>query len=151
MSATFTCITITSEELVMDLNFVRTTCPYCGCGCEFLLETINGRIFQTIPSKSNPMNAGKLCIKGWNAHEFVHSPKRLTKPLLRKNGILEEASWDEALDFAATRLREIKGTHGGDSMAFLTSAKCTNEENYLLQKFCRIGFGTNNIDHCARL
>jgi len=135
----------------MDLNFVRSTCPYCGCGCEFLLETLNGKIIQTIPSKSNPMNMGKLCIKGWNAHEFVHSPKRLTKPLLRKNGVLEEVSWDEALDYTASRLREIKEANGGDSLAFLASAKCTNEENYLLQKFCRVGFGTNNIDHCARL
>jgi len=135
----------------MDLNFVRSTCPYCGCGCEFLLETLNGKIIQTIPSKSNPMNVGKLCIKGWNAHEFVHSSKRLTKPLLRKNGVLEEVSWDEALDYTASRLREIKEAHGGDSLAFLASAKCTNEENYVLQKFCRVGFGTNNIDHCARL
>lgn len=151
MGATFSAVTKPFEELGMELNFVRTTCPYCGCGCELLLETLNDSIVGTIPSKSNPMNAGKLCIKGWNAHEFVHSPKRLTKPLLRKNGVLEEASWDEALDFTASRLKEIKEKHGGDSMAFLTSAKCTNEENYLLQKFCRVGFGTNNIDHCARL
>jgi formate dehydrogenase alpha subunit len=97
------------------------------------------------------MNQGRLCIKGWNAHEFVQSPERLAKPLLRKNGQLREVSWDEALNFTATRLKEIRDTHGGDSLAFLTSAKCTNEENYLMQKLCRVGFGTNNIDHCARL
>lgn len=135
----------------MDLGFVRTTCPYCGCGCEMLLETMDGKLVGTLPSKSNPMNEGKLCIKGWNAHEFVHSPERLTKPLVRKNGLLVEASWDEALEYAASKLREIKEAHGGDAVAFLTSAKCTNEENYLLQKFCRVGFSTNNIDHCARL
>ncbi len=135
----------------MDLRFTRTICPYCGCGCEMLLETLDGKLIETLPAKTNPMNQGRLCIKGWNAHEFVQSPKRLTKPLVRKNGELQEATWDEALDFAATRLKEIKETDGGNSVAFLTSAKCTNEENYLLQKFCRAGFGTNNIDHCARL
>jgi predicted molibdopterin-dependent oxidoreductase YjgC len=139
------------EEKSMNLDYVRTTCPYCGCGCEMLLETLDGKLTGTLPSKTNPMNQGKLCIKGWNAHEFVQSPNRLTKPLLRKNGELQEVSWDEALDFAASRLGEIKDKHGGDSLAFLTSAKCTNEENYLFQKFCRVGFGTNNIDHCARL
>jgi formate dehydrogenase alpha subunit len=116
-----------------------------------LLEVMDGKIIETLPSKSNPMNLGKLCIKGWNAHEFVHSPKRLTKPLMRKDGELREVSWDEALDFTAGRLREIKETHGPDTVTFLTSAKCTNEENYLLQKFCRAGFGVNNVDHCARL
>lgn len=136
---------------MMDLNYVRTTCPYCGCGCEMLLETVDGKITRTLPSKTNLMNQGKLCIKGWNVHEFVHSRERLTKPLLKREGVLQEVSWDEALDFTASRLREIKGKYGSDSMAFLTSAKCTNEENYLFQKFCRVGFGTNNIDHCARL
>jgi predicted molibdopterin-dependent oxidoreductase YjgC len=135
----------------MDLKFVRTTCPYCGCGCEFLLEVLDGKLVGTLPSRTNPMNQGKLCIKGWNVHEFVQTPQRLTKPLIRKDGELKEATWDEALDFTARRLREIKEAHGGDSLAFLTSAKCTNEENYLFQKFCRVGFGTNNIDHCARL
>jgi predicted molibdopterin-dependent oxidoreductase YjgC len=135
----------------MDLRFVRTTCPYCGCGCEMLLEVVDGQLVGTIPSKTNPMNEGKLCIKGWNAHEFVPSSRRLTSPLMRKNGELKEVSWDEALDFCSTRLRKIKEAHGGDSLAFLASAKCTNEENYVFQKFCRVGFGTNNIDHCARL
>jgi formate dehydrogenase alpha subunit len=116
-----------------------------------LLEVTDGKLTGTLPAKSNPMNLGKLCIKGWNVHEFVQSPERLTTPLVRKNGELKEASWDEALDFAASRLKEIKDAHGGDSVSFLTSAKCTNEENYVLQKFCRAGFGTNNIDHCARL
>jgi len=112
---------------------------------------LDGKLVGTLPSKTNPMNQGKLCIKGWNVHEFIHSGERLTTPLIRKNGHLEPTSWDEALDFAAGRLKEIRGQHGGDSLAFLTSAKCTNEENYVFQKFCRVGFGTNNIDHCARL
>jgi predicted molibdopterin-dependent oxidoreductase YjgC len=135
----------------MDYRFVRTTCPFCGCGCQMLLEVLDGKLIGTLPLKKAPMNDGKLCIKGWNAHEFVHSPERLTTPLMRKNGSLQEVSWDEALDFTVSRLKEIRDEHGGDSLAFLSSARCTNEENYLLQKFCRAGFGTNNVDACARL
>jgi predicted molibdopterin-dependent oxidoreductase YjgC len=135
----------------MDYRFVRTTCPFCGCGCQMLLEVMDGRLIGTIPLKTAPMNQGKLCIKGWNAHEFVHSPDRLTSPLIRKNGKLQEASWEEAFDYTASRLQEIKGQYGPDSIGFFTSARCTNEENYLLQKLCRAGFGTNHVDHCARL
>ena len=135
----------------MDHQFVRTTCPYCGCGCQMLLVRSNGRLVDTLPLKDATMNQGKLCIKGWNAHEFVHSPERLTKPLIRKNGKLEEASWDEALDRVAEGFAKIRDTHGGDAVAFLSSARTTNEENYLVQKLCRAGFGTNHVDHCARL
>jgi formate dehydrogenase alpha subunit len=135
----------------MDMQFVPTTCPYCGCGCEMLLQVTDGEIVGTLPSKSHPVSKGRLCIKGWNVHEFVRSPERLTTPLIRKNGELQEASWDEALDFAASKLKGIKESDGGNSLAFLASAKCTNEENYLLQKLARLGFGTNNVDHCARL
>jgi formate dehydrogenase alpha subunit len=116
-----------------------------------LLEAVDGRLVGTMPLKTAPMNQGKLCIKGWNAHGFVHSPERLTSPRIRKHGKLEEVSWDEAYDFTVNRLREIKTEHGGDSIGFFASARCTNEDNYLLQKLCRAGFGTNNIDHCARL
>jgi predicted molibdopterin-dependent oxidoreductase YjgC len=135
----------------MDYRFVKTTCPFCGCGCQMLLEVMDGRLIGTIPLKTAPMNQGKLCIKGWNAHEFVHSPDRLTSPLIRKNGKLQEASWEEAFDYTVSRLQEIKGQYGPDSIGFFTSARCTNEENYLLQKLCRAGFGTNHVDHCARL
>ena len=135
----------------MQYDTVLTTCSYCGCGCNLYLEVLDGQIIGTIPSKTSPVNRGKLCIKGWNIHEFIQSPKRLTKPLLRKNGGLEEASWDEALDYTTSRLKEIKKSSGGDSIAFLASAKATNEENYLIQKFARAAIGTNNVDHCARL
>lgn len=135
----------------MEFKTVLTTCPYCGCGCSMLLEVLDGKLVGTIPSKTSPVNEGKLCVKGWTVHEFVTSPNRLTKPMVRKSDTLKESSWDEALDLAARRLREIKEKHGPDSIAMLSSAKCTNEENYLLQKFCRAGIGTNNIDHCARL
>lgn len=130
---------------------VLTTCTYCGCGCNFFLEVLDGKVIGTIPCKTSPVNEGKLCIKGWNVHEFVQNPKRLKTPMIRKNGKLETVSWDEALDFTASRLRQIKESSGSDSIGFLTSAKVTNEENYLLQKFARAGVGTNNVDHCARL
>ncbi len=135
----------------MDYRTVLTTCTYCGCGCGFYLEVLDGQIIDTIPCKTSPTNQGKLCIKGWNVHEFVQSPNRLTAPLIRKEGRLVEVSWDEALDYTATRLKEIKDSAGSDSIAFLSSAKVTNEENYLLQKFARAAVGTNNVDHCARL
>jgi predicted molibdopterin-dependent oxidoreductase YjgC len=135
----------------MDYRNTLTTCTYCGCGCNFFLESLDGRLTGTIPCKTSPVNEGKLCIKGWNVHQFVQSEKRLTKPLMRKNGELVEVSWDEALDFAASGLKAVKEGTGPDAVGFLASAKVTNEENYLMQKFARAGVGTNNIDHCARL
>ena len=147
---------ILSEEVSegyppMEFKTVLTTCPYCGCGCGLLLEVLDGKVIGTLPSKTSPVNEGKLCVKGWTVHEFVTSPNRLTKPMVRKTETLEDASWNEALDLAAKRLKEIKEKYGPDSIGVLTSAKCTNEENYLLQKFTRAAIGTNNIDHCARL
>ena len=135
----------------MEYKTVLTTCTYCGCGCGLFLEVLDGQIIDTLTCKTSPVNEGKLCIKGWNVHEFVQSPKRLTQPLLRKNGDLVAVSWDEALDYTVSKLKEIKEKYGGDSCAFLASAKVTNEENYLLQKFARAAVGTNNVDHCARL
>ena len=135
----------------MNYEFVKTTCPFCGCGCQMLLEVMDGKIIRTLPFKGAPMNDGKLCIKGWNAHQFVDSPDRLTAPLVRKNGVLTETSWEEALETVVSNLSAIREKHGGDSLGFFSSARCSNEENYLLQKLCRAGFGTNNVDHCARL
>ena len=135
----------------MEYKTTLTVCPYCGCGCSFYLESLDGKLIGTLPNKTSPVNRGKLCVKGWNVHEFVQSPKRLKKPMVRKNDELVEVSWDEALDYTAGKLGEIKEKHGPDAIAFLASAKVTNEENYLLQKFARAGVGTNNVDHCARL
>jgi predicted molibdopterin-dependent oxidoreductase YjgC len=92
-----------------------------------------------------------LCVKGWNAFEFVHSPERLTVPLVRKHGALVESTWDEALKIVSERLLDIKSRCGPRSLAFLSSAKVTNEENYIFMKMARAVFGTNNVDHCARL
>ena len=135
----------------MDYQTVRTTCTYCGTGCGVLLEVLDGEVVGTLPQKDHPINEGKLCIKGWSAHEFIYADGRLTKPLIRKGDTLEEASWDEAIEFGAKRLLELREKHGPDSLGCFSSAKCTNEENYLLQKIFRAVIGTNNVDHCARL
>lgn len=133
------------------MNKVLTVCPYCGCGCGLYLHVEGGKIVGVSPSRSHPVNKGSLCVKGWNAHEFVAHPDRLKYPLIKQNKGFRRASWDEALDFVATRLSEIKGRYGPDSIGIISSAKCTNEENYLMMKFARAVVGTNNIDHCARL
>lgn len=136
---------------MLSYETVLTTCTYCGCGCGLLLEVLDGEVVGTLPQKDHPINEGKLCIKGWNAHEFIHSEGRLKKPLVRKDGFLKEASWEEAVDLVVSRLLKIKDESGPDGIAGLTSAKCTNEENYLFQKWIRAVVGTNNVDHCARL
>ncbi len=135
----------------MDFRTVYTTCSYCGCGCGMLLEVLDDEVVGTLPVKTHPVSQGSLCIKGWNIHEFIESERRLTKPLMRKDGKLVPVSWDEALDAAAQGLKKVVDAHGPDAVAVLASAKVTNEENFLLNKFARAAIGTNNIDHCARL
>lgn len=130
---------------------VLTTCPYCGTGCALHLEVMDNNLVGVLPAKNHVVSQGSLCIKGWNAHAFVNHPDRLKTPLIRRDGVLEEATWDEALKLVADKLAAIKAESGPDSVAFLTSAKCTNEENYLVQKLARAVIGTNNVDHCARL
>src|SRR6266568_3616181 len=126
-----------------------TTCTFCGVGCGLYLETSSNRVTGVYPSMSHPANKGKICIRGWHVHEVASSPDRLKTPLLKKNGQLVESSWAEALEFIASRLKEIKGTHGPDSIALLSSPRCSNEESYLLQKLARSVIGTNNVDHGA--
>jgi predicted molibdopterin-dependent oxidoreductase YjgC len=135
----------------MEYKTVLTTCGYCGCGCGLYLEVLDGQLVGAKPCKTDSVSQGGLCIKGWNVHEFVQNSERLSQPLIKKDGQFKEASWDEALDAVASRLKKIKEENGPDRIAFLTSAKCTNEENYLLQKLARAVVGTNNVDHCARL
>jgi predicted molibdopterin-dependent oxidoreductase YjgC len=135
----------------MDFRTVYTTCSYCGCGCGVLLEVLDNAVISSLPVKSHPVSQGSLCIKGWNIHEFVGSHQRLKEPLLRKNGELVRVSWDEAMDTAAQGLKKVVEQYGPDAVAVLASAKVTNEENYLIQKFARAAIGTNNVDHCARL
>lgn len=136
-----------------ELNYrlVPSTCVYCGTGCGVLLEVMDGRLVGTLPQKDHPVSRGALCIKGWSVHEFVHSPKRLARPMVRRNGELEETDWETAIEAAARGLATARDGHGPDAVGFFASARCTNEENYLLQKFARAVIGTNNVDHCARL
>lgn len=132
----------------------RTICPYCGVGCAIELAVKGGRIVGARAAPDSPANAGKICVKGHFGWNFVQSPDRLTTPLVRRGGKdspLEPASWDEALDRVARGLAEIREQYGPDALAVLSSAKCTNEENYLMQKLARAVLGTNNVDHCARL
>jgi predicted molibdopterin-dependent oxidoreductase YjgC len=136
---------------MLSYETILTTCTYCGCGCGLLLEVLDGEVIGTLPQKDHPINQGGICIKGWNAHEFIYNEGRLKKPLLRKEGSFKEASWEEALEEVATRIKKIKEENGPDSIAGLTSARCTNEENYVFQKWMRAVIGTNNVDHCARL
>jgi formate dehydrogenase alpha subunit len=135
----------------MTNDLVLTTCPFCGCGCSFYLVVVNGKVIDIAPCFTDRISQGKLCVKGRQAHEFIDSEHRLRSPLIRKNGQLKEASWDEALDFVAKGLSSIKSGAGQDAIGLLSSAKCTNEENYLMMKFSRAVIGTNNVDHCARL
>ena len=135
----------------MDYKMVPSVCSYCGCGCGVLFQVFDGELVDTLPMKTHPVNEGKLCIKGWNLHEHVVSDKRLNRPLLKQGDELTAVSWDEAIGFAADKLQSIVKAHGPDSVGVLASAKITNEENYLAQKFARAVIGTNNVDHCARL
>jgi len=130
---------------------VKTTCTYCGVGCSLFLEVKDDEVVGVAPDFGSPVNKGHLCVKGRFGWDFIHSDKRLTTPMVRRDGQLQPASWDEALSVVADRLGEIKDSHGPNSLGFLSSARCTNEENYLMQKFARAVVGTNNIDHCARL
>lgn len=133
------------------MNSVLTTCPYCGTGCTFYLNVKDGEIVSVTPNKDNSVNEGILCLKGHFGFDFVHHRDRLTQPLIRKEGKITEASWEEALSLVAKKLSDIKAEYGADSIAGFSSARCTNEENYLMQKLMRAVIGTNNVDHCARL
>ncbi|OGO20751.1 MAG: hypothetical protein A2Z14_16700 [Chloroflexi bacterium RBG_16_48_8] len=132
---------------------IETTCPFCGVGCQMDLHIKDEQIFRVSGCFNNEVNFGNLCVKGRFGYDFVHAPDRLTEPLMRdsRKEPFKSTSWNKALKIVATRLRKIRDQDGPNSVAILTSAKCTNEENYLLQKFARAVIGTNNVDHCARL
>jgi len=138
--------------LVAD-RLVHTTCPYCGVGCQIDLHVRGDQILRVSGRFDNQVNFGNLCVKGRFGFDFVHAPDRLRAPLVRgtRQAAFRSTGWDEALGLVAERLAETARQHGPDSVAILTSAKCTNEENYLAQKLARAVIGTNNIDHCARL
>jgi formate dehydrogenase alpha subunit len=131
----------------MDMKYVQTTCPYCGTGCTFNLVVKDGKAVGVAPYHRSPVNEGKVCPKGTYAHEFIHHPDRLTTPLIKKDGKFEEATWDEALDLVVKKFKEYKPSE----LCCLSSARVSNEENYLMQKFARAVLKTTHVDHCARL
>jgi predicted molibdopterin-dependent oxidoreductase YjgC len=133
-----------------EVKHVPTTCSYCGVGCQLDLLVKGNKVVGVQPL-DGPANHGLLCVKGKFGYEFIDHPDRLKKPLIRKDGELVETSWDEALDYVADKLKAIKAESGPDAIAGLTSARCTNEENYAFMKMMRAAVGTNNVDHCARL
>ncbi len=131
--------------------WTKTTCPYCGTGCEMYAGTRDDRMVQIRPAGEAPVNRGHLCVKGRYAFDFVDAADRVTQPMIRENGDWHNATWEEALEYSAKRLIRIIEENGPDSVAVLGSARATNEENYLAQKFARVVFGTNNVDCCARV
>lgn len=130
---------------------VKTVCGYCGVGCVLDFHVLGKRIIKVTADGTNGPNKGTLCVKGRFAYEFAMSKERLTKPLIRVRDTFIETTWDEALNLIVRRFSEIKETYGSNSIGGLCSARCTNEDNYLFQKFMRAVIGTNNVDHCARL
>jgi formate dehydrogenase major subunit/formate dehydrogenase alpha subunit len=156
------------------VNKIRTVCSYCGVGCGFDLNVRDGRAVRVTSAPDAPVNGMALCVKGRYGYDYIHHSDRLTKPLVRRELVegparptsnppadqpvgprrwseFVEVGWETALDLVAGRFAEVKQIHGGDALALFASAKCTNEENYLFNKFARQVLGTNNIDHCARL
>jgi predicted molibdopterin-dependent oxidoreductase YjgC len=133
-----------------ELTKVKTVCPYCGTGCGLELYVKDNKVVGVKGDASNPVNRGQTCVKGRFGYQFINHPDRLTTPLIKRNGRFEEASWDEALDLVASKFREVQEKYGPEALGGLSSARATNESNYLFQKLLR-SLGTNSIDHCARL
>jgi len=135
---------------VKPVAWIRTTCAYCGVGCQMEVGTAGGRVLAVRPADS-PLNRGHLCLKGRYAFDYNHASDRVTQPMLRQHGRWHEVGWNEALGFTATRLQDIIAKHGPDAIGVLGSSRATNEENYLAQKFARVVLGTHNVDCCARV
>ncbi len=149
------CITVCPTGAIDDVDrigaepadrVVRTTCSYCGVGCALEVHVLDDRVQKIDGVRDSPVNRGHLCVKGRYAHGFARHPDRLTQPLVRRNGELQPASWDEAVSLVAQTFTRLRGHIGA-----LSSSRCTNEENYLVQKWMRAGMGTNNVDCCARV
>lgn len=143
--------TVSGRGQAWELSKESSICIYCGVGCKIdFFTNKDGQLVKAEGALDGP-NEGHLCVKGRFGFDFVQGPARLKTPLVRKNGELVEAGWDEALDLVAQNLGRVKAADGPDAVMAFTSAKCSNEENYLLQKMMRAVVGTNNVDHCARL
>jgi predicted molibdopterin-dependent oxidoreductase YjgC len=134
-----------------EVQVTRSTCNFCGVGCQLDLHSVDNRVVKvTSPPPGETLNDGNLCVKGRFVYDFIHDPERLTVPLVRQeDGTLAEASWEDALTRAVQGLKAVAGRHGNDALGFVSSSRCTGEENYLLQKLSRAAFGTNNCHSCA--
>lgn len=139
-----------SKSVAVDTK-TRTVCTYCGVGCNLEVATVNGQIKSIQAPYDAEVNKGHTCLKGRFAFQFYQHPERLRTPLIKRNGQFFEATWDEAYTYIANELHRIKANYGADAIGGISSARCTNEENYLMQKFIRAVIGTNNIDSCARV
>jgi formate dehydrogenase major subunit len=133
-----------------EVTKTRTTCPYCGVGCQLSLHVKDGKIVRVSGVEDAEPNRGRLCVKGRYGFDFIHSEDRLKTPLIRENGGFREASWDESLDLVANKFKEIIAQSGPGAIAGVSSARSVNEDSYQMQKLFRAVIGTNNIDHCAR-
>ena len=129
---------------------IATVCPYCGCGCGLYLHVTEGRVVGVAPSRAHPVSQGRLCIRGWHAHELVDNPGRLKRPLVRRNGELVAASWEEAIEAVAEGLGGVIKEDGAQAVGVLGSARCANEDNYVLVRFARCVLGTSNLDCTLR-
>lgn len=129
---------------------VDTVCSFCGVGCGLTVKVEDGVIDKVAGDKKSLSSKGEACIKGREGWRYMYSDKRLTQPLVRKDGELVETSWDKALEVVASRMNEVKAEHGGDAFGLFSSSRSTNELNYLASKFTRSVLGTNNIDSCNR-
>jgi len=139
-----------TKTLIADKT-VRTTCTYCGVGCQLDVSLIDGKIRGIQAPETAEVNEGHTCLKGRFAFQFYNHPDRLKEPLIKRNGKFEEVSWEEAYDFITNKLTKIKSEYGADAIGGISSSRATNEENYLMQKMIRVAIGTNNIDGCARV
>ena len=154
------CVQTCPTEALTDVNetktlladkTVRTTCTYCGVGCQLDVSVIDGEIKGIQAPETAEVNEGHTCLKGRFAFGFYNHKERLKEPMIKKNGVFEEVSWDEAYDFISSKMLHIKNTYGPDAIGGISSSRATNEENYLMQKMLRVALGTNNIDGCARV
>jgi formate dehydrogenase alpha subunit len=134
-----------------EMKKVETTCPYCGTGCQFFLNVKDNKVISVTSSYNAPVNKGNLCIKGRYGYDFIHRADRIKTPFIREGESFREATWDEALQLVAKRFKELIDKYGSDSVGAFSSARCTNEENYLLSKWVRACLGSNNVDNCARV
>lgn len=132
------------------ISQIKTVCGYCGTGCGLILDVVDNTIVKIRGDKEAPVNKGQTCVKGAFAYQYVHAPKRLNTPMIRKAGELVKVTWDEAYHYIASRLSEIKKEFGEDSISMFACARTTNESNFITQKFMRTAIGSNNIDGCNR-